>query len=419
MTLTIGRASLPDQADVIIDGDDVTFRVLLGASSVTQMKALRQQVAGIANNPDEEVVPVTSTLDSTLDGFYRVKSVSIPSHAVTYVSGFVPPVTISLQRIGGGYGNPTFEVVGSTVTRTNAHGLTGTAYVHVPGTGTSVTYDVSSLGGLASSDTRPTADGVSMRVEARAITGTTGTYRFEVAAADFYKAGCKIEVEYGGVWYPAVGLQIPRSTRFRIGNELVRFTSGNGSTEATFEVWNGSAWSSQNVSFYDVSGNVKRIGRNAPGTVGWSPDIDLPVTVLRNSPECVTIRQSSWSDQITFSLRRGDLHMSIHWSTASSFTGNTRFGLAMTSGVAGTARSGGVQQTALVSGVALFLVTAEANTGYVDTGNTRVRQQNATTKATMFIGALIGASPTTLGTYTAIGQEMMGGVNWRQRVVPR
>lgn len=413
MTLTIGRASLPDPTDVTIDGDDVTFKVHLGATSVTQMKALRQQVAGIANNPDEDVVPVTSSLDSTLDGFYRVTGVSIPSHAVTYVSGFVPPVSIGLRRVGGGYSNPTFECVRATpVTRTNAHSFTASSLLVVPGDGTTYTFDAPDYS-FAAFGTRPSADGVTLAV----ASSSYDWFRFDVAPSDYYKACCKIEVEYGGTWYPVVGQQIPKSTRFRIGNELVRFTSGDATDEATFEMWNGSSWSSFEVSFYDSGSNKRRIGRYTPGMDGWSTTArDIPVTIVRNGPEQAAVRMSTWDDQVTFSVGRGDLHLTMHWSTrGSDWVGNVSYGLAMTTNTAGTSRTGGIEINA--GTYRPLFIMAEARTA--DTANGRIRASSGASSGTLFIGALIGASPGTFGTYSALSNQMVAGTSWRQRVVPR
>lgn len=413
MSLTIGRATLADQADVTVDGDTLTVRVLLGASSVTQMKVLRQQIAGLAGNPDEDVFPVISTLDSTLDGFYRVTGVSIPSHAVTYVSGFVPPATITLQRVGGGYSNPTFECVRATpVTRTNAHSFTGSSLIVVPGDGTTYTFDVPDYS-FAAYDTRASADGVTLNVS----TSTYNWYRFDVAPADFYKACCKLEIEYDGTWYPVVGQQIPKSTRFRIGNELVRFTSGDSTNEATFEMWNGSAWTSHEVSFYDSGSNKRKIGRFTPGMDGWSTTArDIPVTIVRNGPEMAAVRMGTWDDQVTFSLGRGDLHMTMHWSTrGSDWVGNVSYGLAMTTNTGGTSRTGGIEINA--GTYRPLFIMAEARTA--DTANGRIRATSGASSGTLCIGALIGGSPTAFGTYSQLSTQMMSGTSWRQRVVPR
>lgn len=425
MSLTVGRAQLGDVAIVKSSGDQLDVQVDLDAGSGDEMKAIRQQLVGLAANPDEEVVPVVWSEDSDVDGFYTVRSVTVPSTPVMLDAGFIPDLQVSLQRVAGGYANPTFEVYATNVSRTNAHGVTGTPLLAVPGDGTSLTFDLTGFTYLGTWDSRPTADGVEMFVTSGGDPNGKA-YRFDVEPADFYKGCCSIELEYGGSWYPVVGRQIPHATRFRISNQIVRFTSGDASNEATFEVWDGASWVSQEVSFYDnaLGGTVHRMGRHSPGMVGWTATArDIPVTVLRNSPEHVTIRQSTFSDSLTFTLKRGDTHMAIHWTVPTSgWQGSQRYGLALTTAAGGTARTGGVQGPFVGgsgAGASLLFITAEANTGYVDTANTRVRQNPFVYSATMFIGGIVGAAPTTFNTYNQVTMQMMAGLTWRQQVVPR
>lgn len=413
MSLTIGRATLADPDDVKVSGDQVTLELELDAGNVAEMKAIRQQVSGLVGNPDEDVFPLTWSEDPSFDGFYRVTGVNLGSSPLMLTNAYLPPGSVALQRVGG-YSNPTFECVRSTpVTRTNAHSFTGTSLIVVPGTGTSYTFDVPDYS-FAAYDTRASADGVTLNVS----TSTYNWYRFDVAPDEFYSACCKIEIEYDGTWYPVVGQQIPRSTRFRIGNELVRFTSGDSTDEATFEMWNGSSWSSFEVSFYDSSSNKRKIGRYTPGMDGWSTTArDIPVTIVRNGPEQVAVRMATWDDQVTFSLGRGDLHMTIHWSTRGSadWVGNVSYGLAMTTNTAGTSRTGGIEINA--GTYRPLFIMAEARTA--DTTNGRIQASSGASFGTMCIGALIGASPSAFGTYAQLSAQMMAGTSWRQRVVPR
>ena len=80
MTLTIGRCGLDVTHDDVQSLDDTGTEVRISgwlkASSLADAKVLRQQLLGHVNNPDEPVVPVTWSTDSTLDGYYRVNSAS-------------------------------------------------------------------------------------------------------------------------------------------------------------------------------------------------------------------------------------------------------------------------------------------------------------------------------------------------------
>jgi hypothetical protein len=239
------------------------------------------------------------------------------------------------------------------------------------------------------------------------------SYRFDIAPADYYKATCMIELEFGGAWYVVTGRQIPRSTRIRMSNGLLRFTTGNSSTEATLEAWNGSQWVSSDISLtWAGTTTLRRIGRYTPGSFSSSAR-DIQVTVLRNSPEQITARMSTFSDQLTFSMLRGSRHFTADWSMSLNAD---IVGIGLTNGAAGTAITGGVIKTANTNLVFPIFAGAAARTA--DTTNTRTRNTTGALSDTLFAGFTI-VGDTYLNTDSAIVQQMMSGVNWRQRVVAR
>lgn len=416
MSLTIGRTVLDDPDVVKVSGDSVEFTVQLDASSGAEMRALRQQLANLVGNRDEETVPVVWTDDDTFTGFYEPTSLSIPSQGLMLENGYLPPLTIGLRRIGGGYANPRFEVSCTNVTRTNAHGLPGSNVIMIPGGGTTLTYDIDEFGGVALADSRPTADGLSMYVLAAGNPNGL-SYQFDVQAADFYKATCSIEIEYSGTWYPLVGRQIPRATRWRLSNQIVRLTSGTSGASATFEVWDGASWESQNISHLDNGSAPRRIGRYAPGITSAALDRDIAFTVLRNSPEMVSIRYSTFGDHVTWTLARGARHAACNWFVSDSQIGASQFGIGMTTGTAGTSITGGVNQTTGAAGNQLIFASAEARNA--DTTNTRLTNTTASTTGTHFVGVRVGPSPGSLNDTTSIVYEMMSGLTCRQRVIGR
>lgn len=415
MSLTIGRTVLDDPDVVKVSGDSVEFTVQLDASSGAEMRALRQQLANLVGNRDEEVVPVVWTDDDTFTGFYEPTSLSIPSQGLMLENGYLPPMTVGLRRIGGGYANPRFEVSCTNVTRTNAHGLSGSTVIAVPGGGTTLTYDIDGFAGVALADTRPTADGLSMYILA-AGDPNGRSYQFDVTPADYYKGCCSIEIEYSGVWYPVAGRQIPRATRWRISNQIIRITSGVSGTPAQFEVWDGTQWDAQNISHLDGFGGVRTIGRYAPGITGAAADRDIPVAVLRNSPEMVTIRYSTFGDHVTWTLARGTRHAACNWFVSANQIGAAQFGIGMTTGVAGTSFTSGVHQTAAVAGNRLIFSTAEARTA--DTANTRMTNTTGSTTGTHFVGVEVFPAGG-LNDIVDIQAEMMSGLTCRQRVIGR
>jgi hypothetical protein len=413
VTLLIGRTVLDDPDEVKVSGDEITFVADLLCSSPVEMQVKRQQLANLVGNKDEEVIPLVWSDDPTFNGFYRVKSVNLGSHPVMLTTGYVPPATISLQRIGGGYANPTFEVIGTSIVRTNGHGasLGLTPSLFIPD---SVTYDLDGFSSVATSDTRPAADGATVQILA---TGDPNgrSYRFDVSPESYYQASCLVEVEVGGVWFPVVGRQAPRSVRWRISNGVVRITSASSGAGATFEAWTGSAWVSQGISLLETGITPRPIGRWTPG-LGAGASRDIPVTVLRNSPETVSLRQSTFSDQVTYSLIRGDRHMTMHWSVSSTATLPTRVGVGMTAGVAGTDPGNRVVANSGPSSVRMMFATAAADT--TDTTNTRVRNTTDAYSDTLFAGAVVPPA-TGLNSDLQVFLQMMCGVTWRQRVVAR
>lgn len=410
MSLTIGRTVLADPDDVKVNGDDVSFTVELDTTTVADMRAKRQRLANLVGNSDEEVVPVIWSEDAAFDGFYVPVSLSLPSQAVMLSNGYIPPVTVALRRLGGGYANPTFEVTATNVTRTNGHALTNLAPVFIPSD--TVTYDIDGFGSVALSNSRPTADGVTMQVlECGNPNGRS--YRFDVAPADYYRATCVIEVEIDGAWQIVTGRQVPRATRFRMSNGMIRLTSASASVGSTVEAWNGSAWVSFGVSFYSGS-TARAIGRFTPGSFGGSAR-DIPVSVLRNTPEQITLRQATFSDQVTFSMLRGARHFAAHWTVSNNVTGPDQIGVGLTTAAGGFVLDAGVQ-SATTSLASLIFATAAAETA--DTVNTRTRNTVAALSDTIFVGYQLSGD-TDLNTALSVQRQMMSGVNWRQRVVSR
>jgi hypothetical protein len=410
VSLTIGRTVLADPDDVKVTGDDVSFTVELDTTTVADMKAKRQRLANLVGNRDEEVVPVIWSEDSAFDGFYEPVSLSVPSQSLMLSNGYIPPLTVTLRRLGGGYANPTFEVTATNLTRTNGHALTNLAPVFIPSD--TVTYDIDGFGSVALSNTRPTADGVTMQVlECGDPNGRS--YRFDVAPADYYKATCVIELEIDGAWQVVTGRQVPRSSRFRMSNGLIRLTSASSSVGSTVEVWNGSSWVSFGVSFYGGS-TAQAIGRFTPGSFGGAAR-DIPVSVLRNAPEQITLRQATFSDQITFSMLRGARHFSAHWTVSNNVTGPAEIGIGLTTAAGGFLLDAGVQ-SGLTSNASLIFATAAAETA--DTTNTRTRNTVGALSDTIFVGYQL-TTDADLNSALSIQRQMMSGVNWRQRVVAR
>lgn len=411
MSVTIGRASLDDLYDLRVRGNRVSFRTDIEGADVYEMKALRQQLAGLADNRDETVVPFTWSEDATLDGFYRVVGTSIGSSDVMLSTGFVPEVDVELEQIPG-FANPWFEVTTQSVVRTNGHSVTTpsgvVAHSIVENT---YTHDLRPSLTSASSSSLLHADGGTNAITIYKATAPVAltSYRFSVLPAAFYYASCRLELSIGGTWYPMVGRQIPEGYQWRISNGIVRLTAASGAAaDGTFEAWDNTteAWESQDVAHWTTSALGPRIG--LPTVTGQPPR----VSVLRNSPEQVAVRAAGNNYEMDYSIQRGARHVSASFTSATAATYGAGFGAA--SIAASTSFTGGIARTSNdANGNRMIFGTAAAAS--YSTTNGAAWLSSAATSGSMWWGIdLAGAGVTTVRR-----DEFMAVASMCQRVVVR
>lgn len=141
------------------DGGRVTVALVLRAATLADLLALREQVLGLADNPDEPVVPVIVDGDDRLTGFYTVGSVSVEdpagAHAFLQLSG-----SVQLERVSGASA-PLIEA--RTVFAQRSGSYTATSWQAVSGTAAGY-----SAGGTVTDATRSTDTGL-----VRVLTGAT------------------------------------------------------------------------------------------------------------------------------------------------------------------------------------------------------------------------------------------------------
>jgi hypothetical protein len=427
MSFTIGRTVLDDPSVVKVSGDDITLEVDLEALSGPQMKAMRQQLAGLVGNRDEEAFPVIWTDDSTFDGFYRVQSIMVPSSPRMLDTGYTPPAQVSLKRVGG-YANPWFELTTQAVVRTNGHGITTPSTVIATGPAQPVSSDnvvdlYPDLGSATTSPIRNTSDGYELRCFRVAAPRTLTSVRFVARPEWFYKGAATLEVQYGtSTWYPVVGTQLydhgatapggsPISA-WRISNGIVRMTSTTGfssSATGTFEIWDNAA------SAWEVQPAFGFSGQGGPGNVGPRAIIKAPV-VVRNGPEHVIVRIQSSRLSETWSIQRG-----AHFVTCDIYdpaaAGGSKIGLV---GVSGSAITGGVVEAGNngTGNRMVFACVAGALTRSADTANTAVQPSSAAASQTFMVGCELAGTGSLAGNQAAdLVNQFVGAVAWRQRIV--
>ena len=144
----------------------------------------------------------------------------------------------------------------------------------------------------------------------------------------------------------------------------------------------------------------------------------MPATVLRNSPEQVSIAvPGSRGGEMVYSLQRFARLATCSWSSPTATQVGVGLGLAHTA--AGTNITGGIRATSndvngnrMVFGVDAAKTTNTTITGVINT--------TPATSGTLFIGCeLDGSSATTKNTAADLVDQFIGQAVWRQRVVAR
>lgn len=419
MSMTIGRASLSTSpSKQTLSGKTLTITFDLVGTDIYHFTALRQQLLGLMDNRDEEGIPYTNSEDATLNGFYRVQSVDIGSIEAMLTTFWVPDCTISLEQIDG-YGNPWFEVTTQAVVRTNVYALAAPlarATVAVASTreadwGTAAAPTTSAFADPGDGSGSAVVDYVTS-----AAPITLRSFRFSVQPQYFYWGAAQIEVLYGSTWYKVHGRQIPRNTKWRITNGIVRLTSSQGATAGTIELWDqtgNNVWlTAQSLKLYNNgSGTANtRIGELA----ALSPS---SVTILRNSPEQVTVQSSGFVDgssgatmSMSWTLARGQAFVEAAWTTSSTLN----MGPAFSSATAMSTSAEATYATAVGGAFATFTIPV-AYTADLVNGN--IRNTAAAASGQFAIAMVHNAASAALGK-AAVAPFYAATSRW-QRVVIR
>lgn len=278
-------------------------------------RVLAQQLMGYPD-PDEEVIPFAyDATDSggVLDGYYFVDGITVDW--VKLAAGLFS-WDANLTRVPG-FGAPLFEIVCTGALRSNVHSITTAsayAWVGYPSAASAVRF------AGAASNTAVTEYGASGNdVIALYATGTpiyTEVLLYSVGVADFYDAACTVwtGTRVGSSTAPdvsghrlIVGTQAANvPTAWMISNDLVRVLPGPNAGEILVGQWEDSAHSPAGANAWTYKA-YKIIKNGATGTSAGDGDT---FTIIRNGPECVTVRVwfdhgSQVASYTDFTLRRG------------------------------------------------------------------------------------------------------------------
>lgn len=404
MTVSIGRFGLdlttPVLASVEASGRTLRLSGYLKAASLAAGLTLRQQLLGLVGNPDEPVVPVVSTVDSSLNGFYRVLSadVTMAASGADY-SNFVLPWSAELERAASGY-NPLIERTLIAALRTNAHSITATnivAFFGMPAAAQAAQdiatyFSGTSLTGADGAlrfyyDSNP---GASVYVNGFALNPGTA-----IATAGYYDNAAKLESKWAdnSNYYPVVGRDVPARVSsairtghdWRLSNGLVRVapsvTTGalNCGCDLSVSHYDGSQWDTAKRYTFTLA------------TVPLASALQFTqFTVLRNDPAAVSIRLSvevsnlAWLLDLT--LRRGSRFVECRWtlSTAGAVV------VAVSTVEAATALTGGIRATSNdAAGNRYVLAGAQATTNDLTNGSIT---SGSVTSYDFMIGSEVGGS---------------------------
>lgn len=357
MSFTIGRASLPvDPSSARWSGDQLTITGWISpttANDTNHAYALRQQLLGLVNNPDEQVFPCTFSVDPNWDGYYYVNSVNVDGDpGLMEIQGRMP-YSITLTRLAAGYSRPMIETVYTLAVRSNALGVAPAVTVNSSFPSSSGVYASETT--LAVVGTATCEDGTcSVAATTCPVIASGQTF---VAPGDYYKTSARIEIKYGSTWYPMMGQQIPNGIglNWRISNGFTRLyptqVSGNG--RFTVERYKSGVWAGREFCIQTGAASPYYATADPAGT-------PLTAKVITNTPAIATIRCSYSYGVYDFTIRQGDsfAEVSLNWPGSSG-----SWGVACSAVVASTAFTGGLRATANdANGLRYLLSCAQATT---------------------------------------------------------
>ena len=312
-TLKIGRAGTLSEANlqqVDIKGGTIRATGDLHLADGSDLTYAAEQFADYVDSPDETFVPVIwgTGCPPGFDGFYRVQDVALGSTQADVWS-----LDLTMQRVQG-FAAPLLEAivlggkragVGTGVTAQAWQGLPATVMGYENGVITPTVETVATADGNLSLFTDTANELFDARVE------------FYLPPASWYVGAATLTV--GGNLI--VGRQCQNDPDgWVISNGIIRLSGVANSGAIKLEHWSGAAW---------VSNGSYSFGQYGGGAQPLLTDPPLAITVLRNGPECVTIRlaydaqsvvtNARFAVNVDVSLRRGANCAEVYLSTRGAY----------------------------------------------------------------------------------------------------
>lgn len=331
------------------DGDELTLVCDLPAATVADQVVLRDQFLGYDLNPDEPVVPITSVEVPSLDGFYRVQEVNVDDRLGTFIEGGEGSLVTVVARKVPGFTAPLFEVRCDGTDRINSHALTGNGWVAIPDDSLSRSYPT------ATADTLAAVTTDSYFIEADAL--YDASVHFSATPANHYGAAAFLSVDDRVV----TGTQVANDTGWEIYNGLVRVKGAANANQITVGIRNAGAtdYDDKDYRFGYFITEALEIGYDGTTRNPWSAP-----TVLRNSPECVSLRLymavngvyqfdggggvgdlGYTSAYLDLTVRRGAFWLEARFVNDAGDGTTSKFGVWRSATEAGTSITGGIEAT--------------------------------------------------------------------------
>lgn len=387
------------------DGDELKLVCDLPAATVADQVVLRDQFNGYDLNVDEPVVPITSSQDSSLDGFYEVVEVNVDDRPGTFFDGGEGSQVTVVARKVPGFASPLFEVVTTGAARTTAHSVTPWSWCGIPYGSTYVNVAKNPATAAISDYPVPLTSGPTTAVYYPDSAAKTAFYdnalTYSVPPSTHYQGAVTVEqsTDSGATWRTVVGRQVTPGARVRLNNGALRtsldgslFFMGDEEWRST-EGFTAGRWSGSFVNKLPLAAGATR------------------VTVLRNSPECAAISLPvNQVGFVTLTLRRGAWFVE---GVLTSLGGSMTLAVGLGTGAGTSVTAGMDANTAGWDGNKVQLRTPKAYTAATSAAAS-IRLSSAGTQMPFAVGcSYFEASPiTTTAWYFA-------AMNHRQRVVSR
>jgi hypothetical protein len=267
MTISIGRAGLDSTIDApdsySWNGDQLTLvGDISSAGSSTVGLGLRDQLRGLVSSQDEPVVPLVSTDDPELNGYYTVDSMQVDTTDISLDSGVyawhatltaVPDSALpSVESFLGGFfraGNP--ASLGATqvlpwAALPSAFSDIALTYDYTSSAAGSYSTALTRTTGLEGGSAGPT---VSVLYFAPASAPQSFVMPWAIDPAHWYDGAAKVLVsdDAGSTYRNLTSRQLPAGfgTHWRLSNGIIEIAPGTSGNDSLLVRWyNGSSWSS-------------------------------------------------------------------------------------------------------------------------------------------------------------------------------